>query len=32
MPPPRINVLGVGNSAMNLPQALAEIEGWIERL
>lgn len=31
MAPPRINVLGVGISAMNLPQAVAEIEGWIER-
>lgn len=27
MPPPPINVLGVGISAMNLPQALAESKG-----
>lgn len=28
---PRINVLGVGISAINLQQAVAEIEGWIAR-
>jgi N-acetylglucosaminyldiphosphoundecaprenol N-acetyl-beta-D-mannosaminyltransferase len=28
---PRINVLGVGISAINLTQAIAEIEGWIDR-
>ena len=28
---PRINVLGVGISAINLPQAVEEIEAWIER-
>jgi len=28
---PRVNVLGVGISAINLPQAVAEIEGWIMR-
>jgi len=27
----RVNVLGVGISAINLPQAVAEIEGWIAR-
>ncbi|GAB4407907.1 MAG: WecB/TagA/CpsF family glycosyltransferase [Anaerolineales bacterium] len=29
--PPRVNVLGVGISAINLPQALAIIDDWIAR-
>jgi N-acetylglucosaminyldiphosphoundecaprenol N-acetyl-beta-D-mannosaminyltransferase len=29
---PRINILGVGISAINLQQAVREIEGWIARL
>lgn len=28
---PRVNVLGVGISALNMPQALELLEGWIER-
>ena len=29
--PPRVNILGVGVSAINMEQALEVIEGWIER-
>jgi N-acetylglucosaminyldiphosphoundecaprenol N-acetyl-beta-D-mannosaminyltransferase len=29
--PPRVNILGVGISAINMPMALATIEGWIAR-
>ena len=31
MQPPRVNVLGVGISAVNMAQAVSIIEGWIER-
>jgi N-acetylglucosaminyldiphosphoundecaprenol N-acetyl-beta-D-mannosaminyltransferase len=29
--PPRVNVLGVGVSAINIPQALDVIDGWVAR-
>ncbi|MBC7226450.1 MAG: WecB/TagA/CpsF family glycosyltransferase [Thermoflexales bacterium] len=31
MRPPRVNILGVGISAINMEMALTVIEGWIER-